>query len=696
MAIEHDELSRTRNIGLIAHIDAGKTTTTERILFYTGRTYKIGEVHEGTAIMDWMAQERERGITITAAATTTYWRDHRINIIDTPGHIDFTVEVQRSLRVLDGGVVVFDAVAGVEPQSETVWRQADRYGVPRVCFVNKMDRPGADLGRTVTMIAERLGARPAVLQVPVGIEDRFRGVIDVVAMRMHVWDSDDAADPPQESEVPADWLAEAQAVREAAIECVAEVDERMELRFLHGESVEPGELRAGLRRATVAGRLVPVLCGSALRNKGIQPLLDAVVDYLPSPLDVPPIVGQVPETGETVEQRPDPGAPFAALAFKIAYDPYVGRLAYVRCYAGTANTGDKILNASNGKVERLGRLVRMHANAREECQMIRAGEIAAIVGPKFVGTGDTLCSRDHPVILESIAFPEPVIHVAIEPRTAADSDRMVDALARLAEEDPTFQVRTDPETGQTLIYGMGELHLEVIVDRMVREFNVRALVGKPQVSYRETLVRPIQGVEGRFVRQSGGRGQYGHVVLELAPNVAGKGNAFENAIRGGAIPADYIPAVEAGCMEALGSGPLAGFPVVDVCIRLVDGSYHPVDSSELAFKTAAALAVRDGLARGGCALLEPVMFVEVVAPEAYLGDVLGNLNARRGQIEATENRSGGLAAIRALVPLAEMFGYASDLRSMTQGRGTFTMEFHHYEPVPEKQTAIIAGGGPRA
>ncbi len=696
MAIGLEELAKTRNIGLIAHIDAGKTTTTERILFYTGRTYRIGEVHEGTATMDWMAQERERGITITAAATTTYWRGHRINIIDTPGHIDFTVEVQRSLRVLDGGVVVFDAVAGVEPQSETVWHQADRYRVPRICFVNKMDRPGADMARTVTMIRERLKAHPVVLQLPVGSEERYRGVIDLVAWRLVVWESDDPAEAPVEAAIPADLLAEAEAAREAAIERAAEADEALELRFLRGEAVDAAELRAGLRRATIGGQLVPVLCGSALRNRGIQPLLDAVVDYLPSPLDVPPIVGTVPQTGQPVQLPPDPGAPFAALAFKIAYDPYVGRLAYARCYSGTANCGDKILNASNGKVERLGRLVRMHANAREDIQSIRAGEIAAIVGPKFVSTGDTLCSRDHPVILESISFPEPVIHVAIEPRTAADGDRMVDALARLAEEDPTFQVRADPETGQTLIFGMGELHLEVIVERMVREFNVRALVGKPQVSYRETLSRAVQGVEGRFVRQSGGRGQYGHVVLDLAPQAPGEGNRFEPAIRGGVIPAEYVPAVEAGCMEALGSGPLAGFPVVDVSIRLVDGSYHPVDSSELAFKTAAGLAVREGLTRGGCLLLEPLMFVEVVAPEAYLGDVIGNLNARRGQIEAMESRSGGVAAVRALVPLAEMFGYASDLRSMTQGRGTFTMEFHHYEPVPEKRLAAIAGGNVRS
>ncbi len=686
-------LEKTRNIGIIAHIDAGKTTVTERILYYTGRTYKIGEVHEGTATMDWMAQERERGITITAAATTCEWRGHTVNVIDTPGHIDFTVEVQRSLRVLDGGIVVFDGVAGVEPQSETVWRQADRYGVPRICFVNKLDRLGAELDHTVAMIAERLGASPAKLQLPLGVEDGFCGVIDLVDMRAHVWHEEDLGAVPDTVAIPPESLADAQAAREALVEQVAEADEALEMLYLEGLPVDGLALRQGLRRATLANRVVPVLCGSALRNKGVQPLLDAVVDLLPSPLDKPPIEGVNPLTREDEVRHPEAGDPFAALAFKTVHDPYVGRLAFVRVYSGQAHTGDKILNASNGKTERLGRLVRMHANAREDVSSVSAGEIAAIVGPKFVGTGDTLCDRDHPIILAAITFPEPVIHVAIEPRTKADQDRLAAALARLAEEDPTFQVRTDPETSQTLIYGMGELHLEVLVDRMMREFGVWAKVGRPQVAYRETITRPVKGVVGRFIRQTGGRGQYGHVVVDVEPNEAGAGNTFESVVTGGAIPKEFVRAVEGGIREALGSGVVAGYPVVDVHVRLTDGSCHEVDSSDVAFKMAASLALREGLLGGASVLLEPITSVEVVAPEPHIGDIIGNLNSRRGQIEGMEPRRGGVASVRAYVPLGEMFGYASDLRSMSQGRGTFTMEFHRYEPVPDKIRERLTGIG---
>jgi elongation factor G len=689
-------LALTRNIGIIAHIDAGKTTTTERILYYTGRTYKIGEVHEGTATMDWMPQERERGITITAAATTTHWLGHCINIIDTPGHIDFTVEVQRSLRVLDGGVVAFDAVAGVEPQSETVWRQADRYHVPRICFVNKMDRVGADLDRTVQMIVDRLGARPAVLQQPIGAEDRFRGVIDLVELRAYVWDDEDLGAEAREIALPDDQAEAARAAREALVALVGESDEEVELLYLEGRTVEPDALRAGLRRATVANRLVPVLCGTALRNKGVQPLLDAVVHYLPSPLDVAALQGTNPLT-DAPETRPaDESGPFTALVFKIVTDPYVGRLAFIRVYSGQAASGERVLNCTQRKTERLARIVRMHAGSREEIDRVAAGDIAALVGPKFAQTGDTLTDEDHPLMLEAIAFPEPVIHVAIEPKTKADQDRMGEALRRLAEEDPTFQVRGDAETGQTLIYGMGELHLEVIVERMRREFNVGAVVGRPQVAYRETITTPATKVEGRFVRQTGGHGQYGHVFIDLEPASPGAGITFEDAVRGGNVPREYIPAVEAGARNALGAGVRAGFPVVDVHIRLLDGSYHEVDSSEMAFKVAASLAIREALERGRSILLEPVMKVEVVVPEAYLGDVIGELNARRGQIEGMESRSGGVNAVAAVVPLGTMFGYASDLRSMTQGRGTFTMEFSRYEPVPEKIGEAIAGGRGRA
>ncbi|RME48096.1 MAG: elongation factor G [Chloroflexi bacterium] len=685
-------LDRTRNIGIIAHIDAGKTTTTERILYYTGKTYKIGEVHEGTAVMDWMVQERERGITITAAATTCFWRDHQINIIDTPGHIDFTVEVQRSLRVLDGGVVVFDAVAGVEPQSETVWRQADRFGVPRICFVNKMDRVGASYWRTIDMIRDRLKATPVAIQIPIGSEENFQGVVDLLKQEAIIYLDEEGLDW-QVRAVPEDLLDEVAAHRDELIECIAETDEELTLKYLEGEEFTVDELRQGLRRATISNQLVPVLCGSALKNKGVQPLLDAVVDYLPSPLDVPPIKGVNPETGE-LETRPvDEDAPFSALAFKIVTDPYVGRLAYIRVYSGMVRTGTRVANVTQNKKERIGRLLRMHANHREELEAVYVGDIAAVVGPKNTFTGDTLADPEHPILLESITFPEPVISVAVEPRTKADQEKLSDALRKLAEEDPTFRVRTDEETGQTLISGMGELHLEVLVDRMMREFKVWANVGKPQVAYRETITQPVRA-EGRFVRQTGGRGQYGHAVVEFEPNEPGRGFEFEDATVGGVIPKEFIPAIERGIREAMESGVLAGYPVVDIKARLVDGSYHEVDSSEMAFKIAGSMALQEGVRKGKPVLLEPVMELEVVVPDEYTGDVIGNLNARRAQIEGMDARSDGFQAIRAKVPLGEMFGYATDLRSMTQGRGTFTMEFSHYEQVPDKLAEkVIARGG---
>ncbi len=675
-------IEKLRNIGIIAHIDAGKTTTTERILYYTGKTHKIGEVHEGTAVMDWMVQERERGITITAAATTCFWRDHQINLIDTPGHIDFTVEVQRSLRVLDGGIVVFDAVAGVEPQSETVWRQADRYGVPRICFVNKMDRTGADFWRTIEMIKDRLNAKPIAVQLPVGIEENFQGIVDLFEQQAIIY-LDEVGIDRQVRAVPADMLDEVAEHREHLVEAIAETDEELTLKYLEGEPISVDELRKALRQATIRGQLVPVLCGSALKNKGIQPLLDAVVAYLPSPVDIPPIQGVNPNTGETETRPADVNAPFAALAFKIVTDPYVGRLAYIRVYSGQVESGTRVQNVTQGKTERIGRLLRMHANHREELDAVYAGDIAAVVGPKNTFTGDTLADPEHPILLESIVFPEPVISVAVEPRTKADQDKLSDALRKLAEEDPTFRVRTDEETGQTIISGMGELHLEVLVDRMMREFKVWANVGKPQVAYRETITQPVRA-EGRFIRQSGGRGQYGHVIVEFEPTEPGEGFVFENAIVGGTIPKEFIPAVEQGIKDAMESGVLAGYPVVDIKARLVDGSYHEVDSSEMAFRIAGSMALQEAVRKGKPVLLEPIMKLEVVVPEEYTGDVIGNLNARRARIEGMEPRSGGLQAIHALVPLGEMFGYATDLRSMTQGRGAFTMEFSHYEPVPEK------------
>ncbi len=673
------ELKKTRNIGIIAHIDAGKTTTTERILYYTGRIYKIGEVHEGTAVMDWMEQERERGITITSAATTASWRDHRVNIIDTPGHVDFTVEVERSLRVLDGGVVVFDAVAGVEPQSETVWRQADRYGVPRICFVNKMDRRGANLDRTIGMIESRLRARPVLLQLPVGREDGFRGVVDLLEMEEILF-TEDSAEPFRKGPISAEMLEEAEARREQLVERIAETSDELVMLYLEGEEIAVDQLREALRAATIDGKLVPVLCGSALKNKGIHQVLDAVLDYLPSPLDVPPVAGRNPNSEEVEARRADEGEPFSALVFKIVADPFVGRLAYFRVYSGKLTAGSYVYNSTKGQRERIGRLLKMHANHREDVSEVAAGDIAAVVGLKYSITGHTLCDEAHPILLESINFPEPVISVAIEPATKADMDKMGTALGRLAEEDPTFRVRTDPETGQTLIWGMGELHLEVIVDRMMREFKVNARVGTPEVAYRETITRPAKA-EGRFVRQTGGHGQFGDVWIEVEPLPAGTGFEFVNKVVGGVIPKEYIPAVAAGAKEATESGVLAGYPMVDVRATLVDGDYHEVDSSEMAFKIAGSMGFKNATSKAGPQLLEPMMKVEVVMPEENLGDVMGDVSSRRAQIQGIEAR-GELQAVKALVPLAEMFGYATELRSMTSGRGTYTMEFGHYEPVP--------------
>jgi elongation factor G len=673
------ELARTRNIGIIAHIDAGKTTTTERILYYTGKTYKIGEVHEGTAVMDWMEQERERGITITAAATTAQWKNHKINIIDTPGHVDFTVEVERSLRVLDGGVVVFDGVAGVEPQSETVWRQADRYNVPRICFVNKLDRTGADFWRTVDMIRDRLGAHPVPLQLPIGREASFSGVVDLLKNVAYEF-GNTADEEPREIPIPADLADAAAKHREVLVERIAEQDESLTERYLEGEELTVEELKAALRQATIGGQLVPVFCGSALKNKGVQLLLDAVVDYLPSPLDIPPVAGIDPRTEEPVLRSASVNEPAAALAFKIVADPHVGKLAYVRVYSGVIEKGTYVLNSTKGERERVGRLLQMHANKREEIDRVEAGDIAAIIGLKSTVTGDTLCDPERPLILESIKFPEPVIHVAIEPKSKADQDKLGIALQRLGEEDPTFKVRTDPETGQTLIGGMGELHLEVIVDRMLREYRVDAHVGRPQVAYRETITRPARA-EGRFVRQTGGRGQYGHVWIEVEPLERGSGLVIEDKIVGGVVPREYIPAAEAGIREATDTGSLAGYPVVDLKVTLVDGSYHEVDSSEMAFKIAGSMALKNALGKAGSQILEPMMKVEVTTPDEFTGDVIGDLSGRRAHIEGMEIR-GNAQIVRAKVPLSEMFGYATDLRSATQGRATYAMEFSHYEPVP--------------
>lgn len=688
-------LERTRNIGIMAHIDAGKTTTTERILFYTGKTHKLGEVHDGSATMDWMVQEQERGITITAAATTTYWKGstgqydmHRINIIDTPGHVDFTVEVERSLRVLDGAVTVFCAKGGVEPQSETVWRQADRYKVPRVAYVNKMDIMGADFYNVISMMKDRLASNAVPIMLPIGCEDSFRGMVDLVNMRAIVYD-DALGKQERFVEIPEDMKEKAEEYRAALIEAVAEGDDELMMKYLEGEELTVDEIKAGIRKMTIACKMNPVCCGSSYKNRGIQPLLDAVIDYLPAPTDIPPIKGINPDTGEEDERASTDEGPFAALAFKIMSDPFVGKLAYFRVYSGTLSSGSYVYNSTKGKRERIGRILQMHANHREEIDMAYSGDIAAAVGLKDTTTGDTLCDEKHEIILESMEFPDPVISVAVEPKTKADQERMGIALQKLAEEDPTFRVRTDPETSQTIISGMGELHLEIIVDRMLREFKVACTVGNPQVAYRETIRKTVKA-EGKFIRQTGGKGQYGHCWLELSPREPGAGFLFENKVVGGAIPKEYISPIEAGVKEAMENGILAGYPMVDIAVTVYDGSYHEVDSSEMAFKIAGSLGFKAGAEKANPVILEPVMKVEVIVPEDYLGDVIGDINSRRGRIEGMEARP-GVQAIHAFVPLAEMFGYATDLRSKTQGRGNYTMEVDHYEEVPRNITeAIIA------
>ena len=682
-------LSRVRNIGIMAHIDAGKTTTTERILYYTGRTYKIGEVHEGAAVMDWMVQEQERGITITSAATTCKWRDTWINIIDTPGHVDFTVEVERSLRVLDGAVAVFDAVAGVEPQTETVWRQANKYNVPRMCFVNKMDRVGADFLRCVDMIKDRLEATVALVQLPIGAEGDFRGIVDLLHMRALIWE-DGMGETFETTEIPTELKADAEHWRHELIDVASRFDETVLEKYVGEEEITAEDLRRAIRAATLSGEIVPVLNGSAFKNKAVQPLLDAVVDYLPSPVDVPPIRGIAVASGEPDERPPDDNAPFAALAFKIMSDPYVGKLTYFRVYSGKLGAGSQVLNATKDRKERVGRILQMHANHREDKDGVFAGDIVAAVGLKHTSTGDTLCDPSHPIVLERMEFPEPVISVAIEPKTKADQDKLGKALGALSEEDPTFQVRTDDETGQTIISGMGELHLDVLVDRMTREFSVAANVGKPQVAYRETITVPVEKIEERYIRQTGGRGQYGHVVISLEPTGPGGGYEFVDKITGGVIPREYIPAVDAGIQEAMEGGILAGYPLVDVRAILTYGSYHDVDSSEMAFKIAGSLAYKKAAKLAKPVLLEPIMEVEVVTPEDYMGDVIGDLSSRRGRVEGMEQR-GSTHVVRAQVPLAEMFGYATDLRSRTQGRATYTMQFDSYQQVPESiATEIIA------
>jgi elongation factor G len=685
-------LEKTRNIGIMAHIDAGKTTTTERILYYTGRTHKIGETHEGAATMDWMEQEQERGITITSAATTAQWRGHRINIIDTPGHVDFTVEVERSLRVLDGAIALFDSVAGVEPQSETVWRQADKYSVPRIAFINKMDKIGANFENAVQTLVDRLGAKAVPIQLPIGAEATFEGIIDLVAMKAIRY-LDDLGKEQEIVDIPDEHRAAAEAARERLIDEVSTFDDELAERYLEEGDVPEDMLRAAIRKATLAIEMTPVLCGSAFKNKGVQPLLDAVVDYLPSPLDIPPVTGvelvKGGEDGEEIERPADDDAPFTALAFKIMADPFVGKLTYFRVYSGRLEAGSRVLNANTGKTERIGRILMMHANDREEVSEVYAGDIAAAVGIKQVVTGDTLCDPDHPIRLETIDFPEPVIKVAVEPKTKADQEKMATALQRLAEEDPTFQVTTNEETGQTEIAGMGELHLEVIVDRMKREFKVEANVGRPQVSYRETVKGRAERVEGRFVRQTGGSGQYGIVYIDLEP-APGEGFEFINQIKGGAVPTEFIPAVEKGIEEALDNGVKAGYPMVDVRVTLVDGKYHETDSSELAFKVAGSLALQEAAKRAKPTLLEPIFSVEVVTPEEYLGDVIGDLSRRRGRVEGQERRGNALA-VTAKVPLAEMFGYATDLRSTTQGRATYTMQFDSYEEVPPAIAEKVVG-----
>ncbi len=681
-------LERCRNIGIIAHIDAGKTTTTERILFYTGKTYKIGSVDDGTTVTDWMAQERERGITIVSAAVTAEWKDFQINVIDTPGHIDFTAEVQRSLRVLDGGVVVFDATQGVEPQSETVWRQADRYAVPRICFINKMDRVGASYEYSIESIRQRLGANPIPMQMPIGFEAAFEGVVDLLEMHAVYWEDEQGREMSIRP-IPANMQADAEAARATLVERIAEVDDELTVKFLEGEELSVEELKGGLRRAVLAGTATPVFCGTALRNKGIQLVLDAVIDYLPSPLEVPAVVGTDPQTGEEISRPPDDNAPLSALVFKIVTDPYVGRLAYFRVYSGTINTNQMVYNPGKGRRERIGRMVRMYADRREDVTTIGAGDIGAVLSLKESFTGDTLCDAQSQIVLETISFPEPVIMVAVEPKTSADQDKMAEALRKLSEEDPTFRVTSDEATGQTILAGMGELHLDVLVDRMLREFRVQANVGSPRVSYRETITRPVMKVDYRYVKQSGGRGMYGHVVFNLAPGEGGNGVLFENKIVGGAIPLEFISPIQRGVMEAAESGVLAGYPVTDVKVTLIDGSYHEVDSNEMAFRMAAIFCFKEAFQRGGPVLLEPIMRTEVVMPEEYLGDVLGQLSARRGEIQGMEMRPGNAQAARALVPLAELFGYTTELRSATQGRGVFSMEFDHYAPVSASVQAKI-------
>jgi elongation factor G len=681
-------LEQVRNIGIIAHIDAGKTTTTERILFYTGKTHRIGSVDEGTTVTDWMEQERERGITIVSAAVTAEWNGTQINIIDTPGHIDFTAEVQRSLRVLDGGVVIFDAVQGVEPQSETVWRQADRYGVPRICFVNKMDRVGASYERSIEMIRHRLGANPIAVQLPIGEEANFRGVVDLIDEVAIVW-QDDLGKEPLHIPIPEELVERARAERERMVEQIAELDDNLTIQYLEGSEIAPQDLKAALRRAVISGKATAVFCGSSLRNKGVQPLLDGIVEYLPSPLDIPPVKGTHPRTGEVIERHARDDEPLSALVFKIVADPYMGRLAYLRVYSGKLVQASTVYNSVKEKRERIGRLLRMYADRREDIDELCAGDIGAVLGLRDSFTGDTLCDASHPILLETITFPEPVISVAIEPKTTADQDKMAEALRKLAEEDPTFRVRTDEETGQTIISGMGELHLEVLVDRMLREYRVQARVGKPQVAYRESISVPVMGAEYRYVKQTGGRGMYGHVVLTLEPAEPGSGIRFLNEIKGGVIPAEFIPAVEKGVREAAESGVLAGYPVTDIVVTLVDGSYHEVDSNEMAFKMAASLAFKNGVQRGEPILQEPIMKVEVIMPEEFLGEIIGQLNARRGEILGMQPRPGNTHSVRAFVPLAEMFGYATDLRSATQGRGVFSMEFDHYARVPDNVARAI-------
>jgi elongation factor G len=677
-----------RNIGIIAHIDAGKTTTTERILFYTGKTHRLGSVDDGTTVTDWMEQERERGITIVSAAVSAEWKGYQVNIIDTPGHIDFTAEVQRSLRVLDGGIVVFDAVQGVEPQSETVWRQADRYHVPRICFVNKMDRVGASFERSIESMRRRLGANPAAMQIPIGSEANFSGVVDLLTEKAILWDDTQETDT-FESAIPVDLVGYVKEMRSRLVEQIAETEDLLTLRYLEGDEINVAELKAALRRATLTGIITPVFCGSSLRNKGVQLLLDGVIDYLPSPEDIPPVIGIHPHTGHEVQRPAEDDASMSALVFKIVSDPYVGRLAYIRVYSGKLTQGSMVFNPTKDRKERIGRLLRMYADRREDIDEILAGDIGAVLGLKDSFTGDTLCDASNQIVLENISFPEPVISVAIEPRTTADQDKMSEALHKLSEEDPTFRVRVDEETGQTIISGMGELHLEILIDRMLREFRVQARIGKPQVAYRETITRPVEKAEYRYIKQTGGRGQYGHVILTLEPGEPGSGIVYENKTVGGVIPKEYLPAVEKGVHESAEAGVLAGYPVVDVKIKLIDGSFHEVDSSDMAFKMAASMAFKEGIRQAEPVLQEPIMKVEVVTPEEFLGEIMGQMNARRGNIIGTEVRPGNTQMVTAMVPLAEMFGYATDLRSATQGRGVFTMEFDHYAQVSENVAKAI-------